>query len=135
VTDAPHHTERGFTLLEVLVSLAILAGALTVMFQVFSRTLDSTADANARTVAANLAQSLLARIGSEMPLKEGENSGQFDNGFRWQIRMTPYDPDHYRNLAFVRPYDVAIDVSWTIRSQIRSIHLSALRLATAGAAR
>jgi general secretion pathway protein I len=125
----------GFTLLEVLVSLAILAGALTAMFQIFSRTLETTADAKSRTIAASLAQSLLARVGIEIPLREGESSGEFDSGFRWRLRMTPYDPDQFGETPFARPYEIAIDVLWDARSKIQRVHLSTLRLATAGPAR
>jgi general secretion pathway protein I len=126
---------RGFTLLEVLVSLAILAGALAVMFQVFSRTLETTADAKSRTIAASLAQSLLARVGSDIPLKEGESAGAFDDDFRWRLRMTPYLPDHFGEILFVRPYEVSVDVSWDAGSRVQSVHLSSLRLAIPGAAR
>ena len=126
---------HGFTLLEVLVSLVILAGALTVMFQIFSRTLDTTSDAKSRTTATSLAQSLLARVGSEMPLKEGESSGEFDDGFRWRLRMTAYDPDHFGQKSVARPYEVSVTVSWNARGTRRNVQLSTLRLATTGAAR
>jgi general secretion pathway protein I len=125
----------GFTLLEVLVSLAILAGALAAVFQVFSRTLDTTADAESRTIAASLAQSLLARVGSEIPLEAGESSGELDGGFRWRLRTTPYDPDRFGELPFARPYEIAIDVLWNVRSSVQRVHLSTLRLATARPAR
>ena len=121
----------GFTLLEVLVSLAILAGALAAIFQVFSRTLDTAADAKSRTIAASLAQSLLARVGSEISLKEGESAGEFEDGFRWRLRISPYDPDHFGELPFARPYEIAIDVLWNTRYKVESMHLSTLRLATA----
>ncbi len=126
---------RGFTLLEVLVSLAILAGALAVMFQVFSRTLETTADAKARTIAASLAQSLLARVGSEIPIKEGESAGEFEHGFRWRLRMAPYEPHTFGEMPFARPYEVLVDVSWDVRSKVQSVHLASLRLASPGAAR
>ena len=131
----PQLGSRGFTLLEVLVSLVILAGALAVMFQVFSRTLDTSSDARARTIAAGLGQSLLARIGSEIRIKEGESSGEFDGGFRWRLRMTPYDPGHFGEMPVVHPYEIAIDVTWNDRSRVQSVHLSALRLAIDSAAR
>jgi len=125
----------GFTLLEVLVSLAILAGALAVMFQVFSRTLETAADAKSRTIAASLAQSLLARVGSEISLKEGESAGVFDDGFRWRLRVSAYDPDHFGELPLARPYEVAVDVLWDVRNKGQRVHLSTLRLATARPAR
>lgn len=127
--------ERGFTLLEVLVALTILAGALAVMFQVFSRSLETTADAQARTNAASLAQSLLARIGTEIPLKEGETTGVSDDGLQWRVRMSLYDPDRYREMPLVQPYEVAVDVFWQARARQQTLHLSTLRLATIGGGR
>jgi general secretion pathway protein I len=116
----------------VLVALTILAMSLAVMFQVFSRGLDTTSDASARSVATSMAQSLLARIGPEIPLVEGESRGRFDNGFQWRIRISLYEPDRYREIPFVRPYDVAVDVSWDERHPNRHIELATLRLAKTG---
>jgi general secretion pathway protein I len=118
--------------LEVLVALAILAGALAVMFQIFSRTLDTTADASQRTIAAGFAQSLLARVGSEIPLAPGKADGRFDSDFTWHLQISSYGEDQYKDWPFVRPYEVAVEVSWSERASRHSLKLETLRLARRG---
>ncbi len=82
--------ERGFTLVELLVSLAILSIALAVLFAAISSSLDRTRKDRDASAAALLVQSLLARAGSEQPLRLGETAGVYSNGFRWRLSERPY---------------------------------------------
>src|SRR3569833_3731510 len=82
--------ERGFTLVELLVSLAILAVALGVLFSAISSALDRTRKYRDEALAGALVQSLLARTGTDRPLRAGEDSGGYSNGMRWRVAVTPY---------------------------------------------
>src|SRR5262249_19201795 len=81
------HPDSGFTLVEVVVALGILALSLSVMFGALSSGIWHVRQADASARAGLLVQSLLARIGTEVPLQEGETSGQFSDGFAWKLSL------------------------------------------------
>lgn len=88
--NGAERTDRGFTLLEVLVAFTILALMMTVLLRIFSEGFRKMSAADTYAVAALHAQSTLAGVGAEIPLGIGEWSGDFADGFRWSIRIEPY---------------------------------------------
>jgi general secretion pathway protein I len=86
---------RGFSLLEVLVAFAILALSLTVLMQVFSTGLRNISVGEDYTRAVLLAESVLASVGVEQSLQEGEQTGAFDDRYgeeyRWRVAVSRYD--------------------------------------------
>lgn len=66
---------RGFTLLEVLIALAILSLALGALYQGYALSLRQEAVAEREEAATALAQSLLARVGADMPAGTGQTAG------------------------------------------------------------
>jgi general secretion pathway protein I len=83
--------EAGFTLVEVIVALAILALSLSVLLGAISNTAWRSAQAEKLVRAGLLGQSLLARVGTEIPMREGETIGEFSGGFRWRLIAQPYE--------------------------------------------
>jgi general secretion pathway protein I len=116
----------GFTLVEIIVALAILALSLNAILPAISDALWRTSEAEAQAEAASLARSLLAQAGSAVPLRDGAAAGQFENGFRWRLNVTPYGAA--AQLTPVRAYLVAAEVSWDDARQERSLVLTTLRL-------
>jgi general secretion pathway protein I len=95
VTGSEHRIERpggeaGFTVVEVVVALTILALALGVLLNVMSNSIRQTGQAENVAEAGSLAQSLLAKIGTEWPLRDGQITGQSDHGFRWRVQIDAY---------------------------------------------
>lgn len=137
---APARRAPGFTLLEVLVAVAILAVALGVLLQTFSTGLRSVASAERRTIATLLAESKLAAIGIETPLEAGETSGEFERGYRWLATVRPYlEPGRANGDAAERgaarvpeAFEVVVTVTWSrgLRGQ-GSVSLATLRLGDA----
>lgn len=80
----------GFTLLEVLVAFTLLALAMGIIMQVFSRGVNGADLADRYAKAAMLAESKLAGVGVEEVLSEGEFTGQFDDSFTWTMSVRPY---------------------------------------------
>ncbi len=80
----------GFTLLEILVAVTLLALAMGIIMQVFSRGVNGADVANRYAKAAMLAESKLASVGIEEVLSEGDFSGQFDDNFAWILSVRGY---------------------------------------------
>ncbi len=121
---------RGFTLVEVLVALAVLTIALSGMMQIFSTGMRAAASAEARTIAVLLARSQLAAIGVETPLAAGDSEGEWDERFRWTASVSPYqDPGLGEATAAGVPHRVRVTVSWGGPRGGGSVTLTSLALA------
>jgi len=127
--------DRGFTLIEVLVALAILAITMGFALRIFSGALASAADSEHQQAALTLAEALLARAGTEIALHEGDIAGQITEGFTWRMHMT--QDDRTRGCAVpgcvapLRAMLVQVSVGWVEQHRARQVQLSTLRLAPA----
>ncbi|MGQ0794020.1 MAG: type IV pilus modification PilV family protein [Deltaproteobacteria bacterium] len=81
----------GFTLLEVLVALAILGLSLTVLLGAVNRNLALASKSRNLTVAEALAQKKITEIELEGYPEIREESGEFEEspGFRWFLSINP----------------------------------------------
>jgi general secretion pathway protein I len=119
--------ESGFTLLEVIVALAILTLALSVLLGVISDGLRRTSRAADDAEAVLLARSLLASVGAEIPLREGQVTGRFANGPQWRLQVERFD-DGAKAQQATEAYKVSAEVFSDDNGQYRSTTLSTLRL-------
>lgn len=117
----------GFTLIEVLISLAILGVVLTV----FARTVSTQANAdqrvNASVQAVLFARSTMERLGRDIALVPGQQSGPFEGDGRWVLTVSPLAPPT-QTASGRRPalaYVVQLVVS---RPHLETIALISIRL-------
>jgi general secretion pathway protein I len=86
---------RGFTLIEVLVAMTILAMAFSVLFSLSSRSLDGMRRARDVERRVEFARKKLAEL-RLIPVQAGDRAaGTLDDGTRWTVEVTP----------FIRPFD------------------------------
>ncbi len=125
----PGHSQAGFSLLEVLVSLAVVALTVGVAIGVFGQAADSAARGERALSALMTAQSVLARHGGDIPLKEGVNHGRSETGLSWRSVISPYDgfDARQRRRLPVQPFAVEVTVSWGDGTD-RSVTLQALKI-------
>jgi general secretion pathway protein I len=120
--------EAGFTVVEVVAALAILAASLGVLLDIMSNSIRQTGRAESLAEAGSLARSLLAKIGTELPLRDGEITGQADRGFRWRVNIEPFGDGTDRREWPVAAHQVFAEVSWRDGREERSLVLTTLRL-------
>ena len=122
------HSEAGFTLVEVIVALAMLSAGLSLVLGLISTGLQRTAAAERMAVAGSFAQSLLSEVGTEWPIGQGERDGQYLDGYRWHLSMRPYVESSDREEGRVSLYAVSAEVGWGEGAEHRSVTLKTLRL-------
>jgi prepilin-type N-terminal cleavage/methylation domain-containing protein len=85
------HNSPGFTLLEIIVALAIMATAVTVLIQLFGSSLQSASVAKDYNEGIRLAGYILEKALNSEDLDETyEESGYIDEGHRWEIKCLDY---------------------------------------------
>ena len=98
---------RGFTLLEVIVSLVLLATGLVMVMEAFTVGLRTSAAADRRSVAALLLQDKMEELKKEPLLTSGSDEGDFGEDFEeymWRVDISETDVPGLVH--------VAVTVSW-----------------------
>jgi general secretion pathway protein I len=121
--------QRGFTLLETLVSFAVLALVLAVVFQVFGNGSRSARLTHDYAQAVVVAQSLLAqsRVDDGMP----ESGVQGGYQWRWTKEKAQYDDLGSRidvSERLMTAYDIAVTVTWQSAGKLRTVSLNSVDL-------
>ncbi len=83
----------GFTLLEVMVAVGLLAFAMVSILGIVSHNINIATRSTNHLIAASLADEMASRIDAEgLPL-DSERNGKFENhpDFEWYIVVTPYN--------------------------------------------
>jgi len=95
----------GFTLIEVVVAIAILGIALTVIIELFAGGLRLARTSKEYTKAVNYVNTKMEEIGSQQTLQEGITEGEFDETFHWRVTMNKVNI-----LAAERPWEVKVPI-------------------------
>jgi type II secretory pathway pseudopilin PulG len=133
--DASMRRDTGFTLVETLVSLAMLTLGLVALLQIFGVGFRGVRSSELDTAALHLATSQLVRAGTETPLRAGQQQGTNSAGLEWTIVLEPYVPPRdeggRRREAGLEAYWVTSEVRWKSSAfgAAQSLQLRTLRLA------
>jgi general secretion pathway protein I len=121
----------GFTLIEVVVAMAILGIGITMMIELFSGSLRLVRTSGEYTKAVNYARVKMEEMTLKPTANEGIEEGEFDKTYRWQVdvkRMdllsatieTDYKPP-------VQLFQVKVHVVWKSGTKERSTVLETYR--------
>jgi len=122
-TGEPRH-EQGFTLIEVLVALAILSVSLATLLGIFMEGLERTRQNQDEMAARILAQSLLAQAGAVARPQLGATTGWTNAGLQWQLDLQGTQQGPTSGVAMAL---VTARVSWRGSNGTRSLAYSTLR--------
>jgi general secretion pathway protein I len=123
--EAKH--EQGFTLLEILVSLAILSVSLATLLGIFSLSLSRARQNEDEMGARTLAQALVAQADAVVNPQLGTRGGQAGGGYTWRLELTPYEPGSGIQTSGTALASVTASVSWQESAGTRSLTLHSLR--------
>lgn len=118
---------RGFSLLETLAAILLLAVAVAALMRVASASLSLTDKVGQITRADMLAQGKLDALGVAEPLVPGEREGAFDRDYRWRLRVAPWRGDGLPADGVLALYRVELRVSWGDARRPRELTYVTLR--------
>jgi len=124
--------QQGFTLLEVVVAMAILGIGLVIIIELFSGGLRLGRTSEEYTKAVGYARMKLEEISLTKSLEEGIQEGEFDPEYRWQLEVKKVDllPPG-KETSYQPPvalYWLRIDVLWKSGTRERATALESYRL-------
>ena len=113
-------SRKGFTLLEVLISLSILAATLMLTYRVISGAIEASARSDRWTSAAYLAETILFKTTDTFP-EATEKEGQF---------QPPHDSYSWRSMVRAAAHpdavEVTVIVSWVSDGKTETVSVTGL---------
>ncbi len=121
--------EHGFSLLEVIVALAIMAAGFTAVLNLFSSSIRSVGMSDQYLQAVTLANSKLSEM-ELLDFKTETTSGVFEkeSRFRWDMTVRPHDTPLNDPQANIRLSEVRMNVHWQEGKKNRSVQLATLKM-------
>jgi general secretion pathway protein I len=129
----------GFTLLEVMVALVVLALGIAAVLELFGGGLRLTTKSSRRTQAVVYAQNVMDRLLAQSTLEDGDDGGQFPGGFSWRAQVYEIRPDDdasplqqksQNQSEFFRLKQLNVEVYWSEGVGEQSYALRSLRTIT-----
>ena len=126
--------DRGFTLIETLVAVSILAISLVVLMQLFSGGLKSSRLSDEYTVGIFHAREKMDEILLAGELTEGVINGEFDDGFRWKAEAVQIDTNkEAKDVRLpLRAFNIRVAVTWDAGGREKEFAVSAVKLVRLG---
>ena len=113
--------ENGFTLVEILVTLAILGGVLPALLYAFASAARNQSLSDNRTTALYLLKFRMAEIEMSGYPDVGEQNGEFGNNtrYRWSSVVEDIDSEEIENVR-----QVQVTVTWQHGNRERSMSMN-----------
>ncbi len=130
--NAYKDSQRGFTLLETLVALSVLAISLGVIYQIFGTSLRNMQYAKEYSYAQLFAESKISELGKGIPIAEGTFGGEIDGKYEWEISIAPESALNHSDKNIIHAYKVLFSIQWDSYGKDRSIKVLTYKLAVEG---
>ena len=137
--QTPGSSANGFTLLEVMVALAILGVGIVSVLELFAGGLRLGVKASRYTLAAIYAQNVMNRLFTQPSLDDGEERGDLPGGYAWRARVQEIHPDddHARfqpnrqnQMDLFHLKEIEVNVRWVEGGGEQNLVVRSLRMLT-----
>lgn len=122
---------KGFTLIEVVVALAILGVGLIVIIELFSAGLRLGKTSEEYTKAVEYARMKMEEIAVQRSVEEGIEEGEFDDVFRWRVGAKKMDILPIEKSSDFKPpvdlYQIQVNITWKSGSKERSVGIESYK--------
>lgn len=121
--------EQGFSLLEVIVALAIMAIGYITVLQLYSGSIRSVSISEQYLKATTLAQSKMNELEINN-YQDSEFEGRFkeEKKYKWHLKISPYNTPLNKEENRIRVSEVALNVIWSDANKVRNIALNTLKV-------
>ena len=122
-------SNKGFTLIEILVAISILSICLVVILQLFSGGLKSSRVSGEYTRGIFYAREKMEEILLSEELSEGESEGEFADSFRWRSAIVRIEPPEEE--VAKTPFDtfnIKVDVMWGAEGKEKHFEISTMKV-------
>lgn len=120
--------QQGFSLLEVIAALLLLAIAFAALMKVAGGAIQLSRNAAAHDEVALRARSLLDSAFVTEPLVPGTSRGTFDKRYRWALDVTPWPVPGASPDSTMQMYRLDLAVRWGSAAHPQVAHFVTLRL-------
>lgn len=120
--------QTGFSLLEVIAAILLLAIAFTALMKVAGASMALSHNAAEHSAAAMHARGLLDSAFVGESIKPGSQSGHFDSRYRWTLEVSAWNPGEPAAAATLQLYQLDLTVLWGPAARPRTAHFRTLRL-------
>ena len=122
-------SDRGFTLIETLVAISLLAISLVIILQLFSGGLKSSRLSDEYTRGIFHAREKMDEILLAGELTEGIINGEFGDGFKWKAEALRFSIEEAKDVKLpFRAFNIKVDVMWDAGGQEKRFTISAMKL-------
>jgi len=121
-TYNPLSSSNGFTLLEILVSLAILATAVTIIFQLFSASLRNISVSEDVVAASVRAEAKMREVLSKEELSADSWTEDTNDGYKFTVNITETLQQKTDSLP-LQLLQIDVAISWIKNAKERSLRL------------
>lgn len=123
--------DQGFTLLEILVAIALMSITLAGVIQLFSGTLRAISKSENYVYAALKAESVMREIMEKDDLTDDSWSETTEDDYRIDVTVSEYEDERFEELfenEDIALLEINMTLSWEFGTKERSIKLSSLKL-------
>ena len=115
-TNSQIPVKNGFTLLEVIIAVAIMGASMAILLGAVNRNLVLASKSKNQSIAYSLAQEKIGEIELQGYPQVGKEQGTYEEfpGFSWYVNILPYDIEQLGTEIRI----VMVDIAWDEGNQV-----------------